>query len=359
MAKNVSEFESHMADLSSLTCVAYGVGLGSNLGLFETIAKLDKPATCEAIAAAAGYRERYVREWLGLMVTGKIIDYDVTAKTYYISDHKKPFLTEAGKERNMAVFFSGIDTVFNVSRQIQECFKPEGPRGVPYSRYVGFHDWRTARVKAKFQWHVIEEALKLAPGLVQTLERGARVCDAGCSTGHQLRTMAQHYPKSTFVGFDIDDDAIKTARENAEHEGMKNVTFVVEDGCKTPDDWSNTYDVIFTWDVVHDAPYSRQFLSEIKRVLKPGGLFFMMDVNIHTDLGDNLHDRDAPANYGFSLYHCMAVSLYHEGGEGLGAAWGVEKQRQYLEDAGFVKIQQLQPSDQAHSYFVARKKNEL
>ena len=362
MAKNVdtaSGFESHLGDIASLACVAHGVGLGSNLGLFDTIVKLDKPATCETIATAAGYRERYVREWLGLMVTGKIIDYDVTDKTYYISEHKKPFLTEAGKERNAAVFFSGIDIATNASRDIEACFKPDGPRGLPYSRYVGFHDWRTARVKAKFQWHVIEEALKLAPGLVQTLERGARVCDAGCSTGHQLRTMAQHYPKSSFVGFDIDDDAVNVAAVSSKTLGLSNILFTVEDGCNMPADWSNTYDALFVWDVVHDVPHSAKFLREIIRVLKPGGLFFMMDINVHTNLGDNMSNMHTAVYYGMSFYHCMPVSLYHESGEGLGAAWGVEKQRQYLEDAGFVKIQQInRTKDDGSSYFIAYKRSE-
>ena len=81
-----------------------------------------------------------------------------------------------------------------------------------------------------------------------------------------------------------------------------------------------------------------------------------MDINMHTELADNLPHRHAALYYGLSFFHCMPVSLYHEGGEGLGAAWGVEKQRQYLEDAGFVKIQRIHPTtDKSHSYFVAYK----
>ena len=363
MAKNVdtaSGFESHLGDIASLACVAHGVGLGSNLGLFETIAKLDKPATCEKIATAAGYRERYVREWLGLMVTGKIIDYDVTDKTYYISEHKKPFLTEAGKERNESIFFSGISIATNAPKDIEACFKPNGPRGVPYSRYIGFHDWRRAHLKVTFQWSTVEDALKLTSGLVETMERGgARVCEAGCSTGIQLCTMAKKYPKSTFVGVDIDKDAVEAATESAKKLGLSNTTFAVEDGCNMPADWSNTYDALFVWDVVHDVPHSAKFLREIVRVLKPGGLFFMMDVDVHTEVGDNMANMHTATLYGFSLFHCMPVSLYHEGGEGLGAAWGVEKQRQYLEDAGFVKIQQInRTKDDGSSYFIAYKRSE-
>ena len=363
MAKNVDTaagFQSHLGDVQSLAFVAHGIALGSNLGLFETIAKLDKPATCETIATAAGYRERYVREWLGLMVTGKIIDYDVTAKTYHVSEHKKPFLTEAGKDQNASIFIAGTSIATNASRDVEACFIPDAPRGVPYSRYPGFHDWRKAHVKVTFQWLTVEETLKQTSGLVETMERGgARVCDAGCSTGIQLCTMAKKYPKSTFVGVDIDKDAVEAATESAKKLGLSNTTFEVEDGCNMPADWSNTYDALFVWDVVHDVPHSAKFLREIIRVLKPGGLFFMMDINVHTNLGDNMSNMHTAVYYGMSFYHCMPVSLYHESGEGLGAAWGVEKQRQYLEDAGFVKIQQIHPTkDKSHSYFVAYKQTE-
>ena len=181
------------------------------------------------------------------------------------------------------------------------------------------------------------------------------MCDAGCCSGQQLLSIAPHYPKSQFTGFDIDDDAIKTATAYAKQQGLNNVTFAVQDGCNMPDEWSNRFDVMLVWDVVHDVPESAKFLREILRVLKPGGMFYMVDINMHTELGDNLSNRQAAMLYGFSFFHCMPISLNHEGGEGLGAAWGVEKQRQYLEDAGFSDIKQVGITDMINSSFTARK----
>ena len=360
MSENSLQFAAHLSDIGSYACVAHGIAMGSNLGLFEVLAGLDKPATCEEVAKVAGYRERYVREWLALMVTGKIIDYDVIAKTYYISEYKKPLLTVAGKGRCASIFMPGVDIATNASTAVEACFKPDGPLGVPYSRYEGLHKWRDDIIKTKFDWSVIKDELRAqTPELFDALERGVQVCDAGCSTGQHLLSIARHYPKSQFTGYDIDDDAIQTATSNMQQHGLNNVTCVVQDGCNMPDDWSNRFDVMFVWDVVHDLPYSAKFLREIIRVLKPGGIFFMMDINMHTELADNLSIRPAALFYGISFFHCMPVSLYHEGGEGLGAAWGVEKQRQYLEDAGFKDIKQVYIKERPlSSYFVSRKQKD-
>ena len=119
MSENSLQFAAHLSDIGSYACVAHGIAMGSNLGLFEVLAGLDKPATCEEVAKAAGYRERYVREWLALMVTGKIIDYDVIAKTYYISKHKMPFLTSSGKDLNKAFLMQEVDIVTKVSKQLE------------------------------------------------------------------------------------------------------------------------------------------------------------------------------------------------------------------------------------------------
>ena len=331
--------------------------MGSSLGLFEVLAGLDKPATCEEVAKAAGYRERYVREWLALMVTGKIIDYDVIAKTYYISEHKKPLLTLAGKDQNTAMVLRSVDIISKVSKPLEACFKSDGPPGVLESCFEGLNQLRSDLIEHTFDWgDIMRELVREAPELIAALEQGVQVCEAGCNTGQRLLRLAQHYPKSQFTGFDIDDDAIKTTTSSVKQRGLNNVILAVEDGCNMSDDWCNRFNVVFVWDVVHDVPHSAKFLREMLRVLKPGGIFFMMDINMRTELGDNLSNRQAGLYYGMSFFHCMPVSLYHEGGEGLGAAWGVEKQRQYLEDAGFNDIKQLIIKDKpSSSYFVSRK----
>ena len=183
------------------------------------------------------------------------------------------------------------------------------------------------------------------------------MCDAGCSTAVQTIMMAKKFHNSKFFAFDIGADAVRQAKERAQQQGgVDNLTFDVADGCNMPSDWSNRFDVLITWDVVHDVPHSSRFLEEIKRVIKPRGMFLMVDIFMHTDPAENKGKPVAPLVYGLSLFHCMPVSLHFEGGEGLGAAWGVEKQEEYLKKAGFKDVKLLQPKTvDIHSYFVAFK----
>ena len=183
------------------------------------------------------------------------------------------------------------------------------------------------------------------------------MCDAGCSTAVQTIMMAKKFPKSAFFAFDIGADAVRQAKERAQQQGgVDNLTFDVADGCNMPSDWSNRFDVLITWDVVHDVPHSSRFLEEIKRVIKPRGMFLMIDINTHTDVTKNIGNGSAITSYGFSMFHCLPVSLVVEGSEGLGAAWGIEMQEEYLKKTGFVGIKQLFPQvNDFRSYFVCYK----
>ena len=176
-------------------------------------------------------------------------------------------------------------------------------------------------------------------------EAGISVCDAGCSTAVQTIMMARKFPNSTFFAFDVSSDAVRQASTRAQQQGgVANLTFGVADGCDMPRDWSERFDVLVTWDVVHDVPHSSRFLREIRRVLKPGGMFLMVDVGLHSDPEDNKEFALSSLLYGCSMFHCMPVSLNFEGGEGLGAVWGIEKQEEYLKAAGFKNITLLQPN---------------
>jgi DNA-binding IclR family transcriptional regulator len=76
--------------------------IGHRTGLFDAMANLD-PSTSEQIASAANLNERYVREWLGAMAVGKIVDYDPEDETYYLPPEHAAWLTRAASPNNFAV----------------------------------------------------------------------------------------------------------------------------------------------------------------------------------------------------------------------------------------------------------------
>jgi hypothetical protein len=95
-------------------------------------------------------------------------------------------------------------------------------------------------------------------------------------------------------------------------------------------------------------------LANIRRALRPDGLFLMQDIAASTHVHGNLQHPVGAFIYTISCMHCMSVSLAG-GGPGLGAAWGKELALEMLADAGFdcVDVKQL-PHDIMNYYYLAK-----
>jgi hypothetical protein len=68
-------FDERMSHTLNESFLAMMISIGHQTGLFDTMADLS-PSTSGQIADASGLDERYVREWLGAMVTGGIATFD-------------------------------------------------------------------------------------------------------------------------------------------------------------------------------------------------------------------------------------------------------------------------------------------
>src|SRR5262249_13340873 len=66
--------------------------VGRQAGLFEVMAGMPA-ASSAAIAGRAGLSERYVREWLGALVCGGLVEYDAAAQTYRLPPEHALLLT--------------------------------------------------------------------------------------------------------------------------------------------------------------------------------------------------------------------------------------------------------------------------
>jgi 2-polyprenyl-3-methyl-5-hydroxy-6-metoxy-1,4-benzoquinol methylase len=329
------------------------LSVGHRSGLFDVMSTLP-PSTSAEIAAHARLNERYVREWLGAMTTAGIVEVDPTSTRFSLPAEHAACLTRAAAADNMAVFAQYIALLGGVEDEIVDCFRNGG--GVPYERYPRFHavmaEDSGQSVLSSLESHV----LGLVPGLPDRLARGIRAADLGCGSGRIVNRLAELYPGSRFTGFDLSREAIESARREAARKGLGNVEFVVRD----LSDLDQTaepaaYDLITTFDAVHDQAQPLRLLKGIHRALKGDGVYLMQDIRgssrIHGDIGHPL----GPFLYTISCMHCMTVSLA-QGGEGLGAMWGEEKARQYLLRAGFRSIDTHQLAhDVQNNWYVVRK----
>ncbi len=328
--------------------VAVMMAIGHRTGLFDTMAALP-PATVSTIANRAGLAERYVREWLAVMVIGDVIEYDPVAATYALPAEHAAALTRGGALGNMAVYAQHVALMGAVQEPILECF--ETGEGLHYSAYPRFHAVMAEDSDQTVVAQLFESILPLAPELMDRLERGIDVLDAGCGRGHTLIAMAQRFPASRFVGYDLGGDAIDAACTSSAELGLDNVRFEVRD--LTDFDECECYDLITSFDAVHDQKDPADLLRRLYRALRPGGVYLMQDIGGSAALENNRDFPMAAFLYAISCMHCTPVSLA-QGGEGLGTMWGWETALKMLAAAGFTNIQRnVLPHDPMNVWFVA------
>lgn len=343
-------FAGQMVRVLNDAAVALMTSVGYQVGLFDTMANLP-PSTGTQIATAAELNERYVREWLGVMVTGRIVDFNLADETYTLPPEHAAWLTRAAGTNNLALQTEYVPLLAQVEERIIECFRRGG--GVPYSAYPRFQRLMAEESGATHDASLTAVILPLVPGLVGRLQTGIDVADIGCGRGHAINLMAQAFPKSRFVGYDMSEEGVAAGRAEARLKSLPNAHFELRD--VTTLDAHNRYDLITAFDAIHDQGQPARALQGIADALRSDGTFLMVDIAASSKLSENLDLMLGPFMYTFSCMHCMTVSLA-QGGAGLGAMWGEQKARQMLAEAGFslMDVKKIE-GDFFNNYFIATK----
>lgn len=329
------------------------VSVGHRTGLFDVMSQAP-PSTSEELAQRAGLNERYVREWLGAMTTARVVNVDPATGRFSLPAEHASFLTRAAMANNIAVFAQYIALLGSVEDDIVECFRRGG--GVPYERFERFHEVMAEDSGQSVLSSLESHILPLVPGLTDRLSDGIRVLDVGCGSGRIMNLLAKLYPRSRFVGMDLSDEAIGAARAEASAKGLTNIEFMTADlsdfGERAEPD---SFDFITTFDAIHDQAKPLSVLEGIHRALKPNGTYLMQDISGTSHVHKDIEHPIGTFLYTVSCMHCMTVSLAQDG-EGLGAMWGEEKTRSYLQRAGFrsVTTHRLAHDIQNNWYVVAK-----
>ena len=349
----MAEFSTKILDVINNGSLALMISIGHRTGLFDVMQGLP-PSTSAGIAAAAGLNERYVREWLGAMVTGGVVEVDETSTRYVLPAEHASALTRAAGMDNVGAFTQYIALLGAVEDDVVRCFKEGG--GVPYERFPRFHavmaEDSGQSVLSALETHI----LPLVSGLRERLEQGIRMLDAGCGSGRIVNRLAELFPKSRFTGLDLSPAAIAAARDEAAATHLTNVVFAARD----LSDFDVTaepgaFDFVTTFDAVHDQARPLNLLKGIHRSLRSDGVYLMQDIKGSSYVRHNLGHPLGTFLYTVSTMHCMTVSLA-QGGEGLGAMWGEEKTREYLARAGFASVEKHEPPhDVQNNWYVISK----
>ena len=138
------------------------------------------------------------------------------------------------------------------------------------------------------------------------LRPGETVLDLGSGTGKICFIAAQVVgPSGRVIGVDMTPEMLAKARANAEKGGYTHVEFREGEIEKLPVE-DNSVDIVISNCVINLSPDKEAVFSEIHRVLKPGGKFFVSDIVLSAPLPDSI--RNSAAAY----TACVAGALLKE-----------------------------------------------
>jgi ubiquinone/menaquinone biosynthesis C-methylase UbiE len=337
------------------------MGLGYRVGLFDAMDTFDTPEPVSTISKKAGLHERYVLEWLGIMVTGGVVDLFKGRDgddLFHLPKAHADLITKRAGNANMGVYMQEIPLLTStVFEAVENGFKTG--EGVPYEMYPGFQRFMGELADAKHRQVLISRFLPSVEngGMVKKLHKGISVCDVGCAEGVALMLMAEAFPKSQFSGIDISDTALEKAELVAAEKKLQNIVFQKQDASTLEQNRElyGTFDYVTAFDAIHDQTQPMKALKGIHAILKDHGTFSMVDIAASSDLSKNVDHPMGMFLYTVSLMHCMPVGLA-DGGTGLGMMWGREKAVDMLKSAGFseVVVEEI-PEDSFNLHFLCRK----
>jgi 2-polyprenyl-3-methyl-5-hydroxy-6-metoxy-1,4-benzoquinol methylase len=332
----IGEFAQKVVGDISGTLVTAMCVIGDRLGLFKDMAARG-PATSQELAYRTGIKERYAREWLSSLACAGYLEYDQASQRFTLPPEHAPLLAQENGPFFVGGFIEVLPSWWEHIDTVSDAFKMGG--GVRQSDYND-HMWSgLERFTGSWFDNLLTQVwIPAVPEVQAKLQKGVVMADVGCGNGRALIKLAQTFPNSTFVGYDIFGPAIENATVKAQAAGVGDrIRFQQLD---VSQGIPEQFDVIATWDVVHDMANPRGALKAIRKALKPDGSYLLLDINCSDKLEENRGPLGAMF-YGTSVLYCLTTSLA-DGGEGLGTA-GLPpaKVRELCEDAGFSKVNQL------------------
>ena len=312
------------------------VVIGDKLGLYRAMADAG-PLSPEELAQRTDTAERYVREWLNNQAAGGYVEYDPASGRYSLPPEQANALTDESSPAYLPGFFQiALGSVTDSPRIMEAARSGEG---VGWHDHVhDVHEGCERFFRPGYNANLVTAWLPALDGVVEKLERGARVADVGCGHGASTIVMAKAFPSSTFVGTDYHEGSIATARERAAEAGLDGrVRFETEPASSYAGDG---YDLVTMFDCLHDMGDPVGAARHVRQSLAPDGTWMIVE----PFAGDRVEENLTPvgrAYYSFSTLLCTPASLSQEVGLALGAQAGEARIRDVVERGGFTRFRRV------------------
>lgn len=328
----LGEFMNKIVGDLGATIGAAMIIIGDKVGLYKAMAGAG-PLTPSELSKKAGTAERYTREWLLNQAAGGYVEYDKKTGTFLLPDEHAAALADEESPMFATGGFQVIQSVFQDASKIAEAF--QSGKGIPWGDHSECLFCGTARFfKSTYTGNLVNNWIPALDGVEARLRSGATVADIGCGFGLSTIIMAKAYPKSKFFGFDNHEPSVRAAREEAEKAGVADrVQFATASSTDFP---GKDYDVACCFDCLHDMGDPVGCATHVKKVLKPDGVWMIVEPFANDRPEDNLNPVGR-VFYGASTAVCVPASLAF-GGPALGAQAGESKLREVVEKGGFKRF---------------------
>jgi 2-polyprenyl-3-methyl-5-hydroxy-6-metoxy-1,4-benzoquinol methylase len=311
------------------TMAAGNVVVGDRLGLYRALA--DGPVQPRELAERTGTATRYIDEWLRGQAAGGYVEYDPQTGAYSLTPEQAFALTDPDGAVYAPGAFELALGALQAEQRVAEAFRTGAG--------IGWHEHDEAVFsgcerffRPGYTANLVASWLPALDGVVGKLRAGARVADIGCGHGASTTLMAEAYPNSAFAGSDYHEGSIIQARKRAADAGLTGrVTFDVA-SAQTFN--GGPYDLVTSFDCLHDMGDPVGAARHIRQMLAPDGTWMVVEPFAGDAVADNLNPVGR-VYYSFSTFLCVPNALAQDGGYSLGAQAGEASIRRLTADAGF------------------------
>jgi SAM-dependent methyltransferase len=330
--------------------VAAMIFVGDQLGLFKAMAGAG-PLSAEDLAARTGLHARWLLEWMRLQAAGRVLFYRGNDRFELPAEANDVLVDSEAASFAASSFMGGhspeqlIGLMQSFRTGIGKTYESEGAEAVTKAE---------ERHRVSAERSVVPKMIPALDGVAGKLKKGALAADIGCGDGALVIALAKAYPRSTFHAMDPNRFAVEHVEQRAVQAGLKNLHVFVAPAQRFP--LTERYDLITTFDCIHDMAQPQAAIEEIYRCLADDGTWFIKDIRSKSKFEDNLRNPVLAMMYGFSLFSCMASAMSEPGGAGLGTlGFNSEVAESMSRKAGFTQFKAHDFRDPGNLYYEVRR----
>lgn len=312
------------------------VVIGDKLGLYKAMAGAG-PLTTSELARKTETVERYCREWLRANAASGYVGYDPETDTYELTPEQAMLFADDDSPAFLAGGFQmAVATLLAVPR-IQQAFKTGGGLGWHEHDDDVFHG--VERVfRPSYLTYLASEWIPSLDGVEAKLQDGGKIADIGCGHGASTILLARTYPNAEVVGFDFHEASIEQARRRAAEAGVADRVRFETQAAKEFN--GAGYDLVTTFDCLHDMGDPAGAARHIREMLKDDGTWMIVEPFASDRVQDNLNPVGR-LYYSVSTLVCTPSSLSQEVGRGLGAQAGEAQVCGEVAKGGFTRFRRV------------------